>query len=246
MWCINRVLLFAVFLSATLCMGCNNSAIANTHIVERADSTSTSGHFEEIFCDPLEVYPQFIGGTEILIHYVNANLKYPEEAGDAEGRVIVQFYVLPSGNIDSVKVAKKINPYLDAEAVRIASSLPKFIPGKRDGRPAGFWFTLPVIFNKEKYRKLHSKRYQAYMVKNKADSVKEGMYRIVNDSGRIGYADMDGNTVIYPQFSYCYPFENGIAKVTYQYFYCNPPDSQEISDRRGAWFYIDKTGRRIE
>lgn len=34
----------------------------------------------------------------------------------------------------------------EAEAVRVVKSLPRFIPGKQQGKPVRVWFTLPIIF----------------------------------------------------------------------------------------------------
>lgn len=63
-----------------------------------------------------------------------------------QGRVVVQFVVKKDGSIGQVKVVRKKDPDLDAEAVRIVKSLPKFKPGMKNGRPVNVWFTLPVVF----------------------------------------------------------------------------------------------------
>ena len=92
-----------------------------------------------------------------------------------------------------------------------------------------------------------SKRYPAFQFDNGDDYVVEGMYRIVDESGRIGYADERGNTVIVPRFAGAFPFENGRAMVT---------DScrvKEVERSHGEyhkwesdkWYYIDKKGRRL-
>ena len=35
---------------------------------------------------------------------------------------------------------------LDAEAIRVVKTLPRFIPGKLKGKPVKTWFTVPIIF----------------------------------------------------------------------------------------------------
>ena len=76
----------------------------------------------------------------------------------------------------------------------------------------------------------------------------EGLYRIVDREGRIGYADEDGQTIIKPRFAFGYPFENGKAKVT------DTGERKEVPGAEGEhWYwerdegyYIDKDGHRIE
>ena len=58
------------------------------------------------------------------------------------------------------------------------------------------------------------RHYAAFQYDNGDDYVSEGLYRIVDRKGRIGYADETGKTVIRPRFAFGYPFEGGKAKVT--------------------------------
>ena len=90
----------------------------------------------------------FPGGTAELMKYLHKNIKYPsicQEQG-IQGRVIVQFVVEKDGSITDVQVIKAINPYLDKEAVRVVSTMPKWSPGKQRGKPVRVRFTLPVTF----------------------------------------------------------------------------------------------------
>ena len=83
-----------------------------------------------------------------LMRYLRENIKYPtipQETG-TQGRVTVQFVVNKDGSIVDVKVAKGIDPYLDKEAVRVISTMPKWKPGKQRGVPVRCKFTVPVTF----------------------------------------------------------------------------------------------------
>lgn len=90
--------------------------------------------------------------------------------------------------------------------------------------------------------------YVPYRYDNGNDSVQEGVYRIVDEKGRIGYADEHGNTLIEPRFAFGFPFENGKAKVT------DTGEQKEIPGSDGEyhywesddWYYIDRKGQRIE
>lgn len=97
----------------------------------------------------VEENPQFPdGGTAGLLQYLGKNIKYPtipQEKG-TQGRVTVQFVVNKDGSIVDVKVIRGVDPYLDKEAVRVISTMPKWIPGKQRGVPVRCKFTVPVTF----------------------------------------------------------------------------------------------------
>ena len=80
--------------------------------------------------------------------WVTAHLKYPKDARDADidGTVQVKFVVGTNGGVQEVEVEKGVFPSLDAEAVRVVRSSPKWKPGMKDGKPCRVTYTLPVIF----------------------------------------------------------------------------------------------------
>ena len=96
----------------------------------------------------VEQMPRFPGGEFGLMKYLQENIKYPPEAAknDIEGRVIVQFIVDKNGQVGEVKVLRPISEELDAEAVRVVKTLPKFEPGRQDGEAVSVWYTLPISF----------------------------------------------------------------------------------------------------
>ena len=97
----------------------------------------------------VEENPQFPnGGTAGLLQYLGKNIKYPTipQENGTQGRVTVQFVVNKDGSILDVKVIRGVDPYLDKEAVRVISTMPKWIPGKQRGVPVRCKFTVPVTF----------------------------------------------------------------------------------------------------
>ena len=96
----------------------------------------------------VEQMPRFPGGEAGLMRYLQENIKYPPEAAknDIEGRVIVQFIIDKTGEVGDVKVVRPISEELDAEAVRVVKTLPKFEPGRQDGEAVSVWYTLPINF----------------------------------------------------------------------------------------------------
>ena len=93
--------------------------------------------------------PSFPGGDAALMRFLSEHVVYPEEAAKnkIEGKVIVQFIIEKDGSVGEVKVARGVDKELDAEAVRVCKSLPKFSPGRNaDGEPIKIWYTLPITF----------------------------------------------------------------------------------------------------
>ena len=92
--------------------------------------------------------PQFPGGDDALINFLNANIVYPPQAAQdkVEGKVVVQFTVKKTGKIDDVKVLRSVRKDLDDEAVRVVKMMPDFIPGKQNGEVADMLYTIPVSF----------------------------------------------------------------------------------------------------
>ena len=99
-----------------------------------------------------ETMPQFPGGREVLLKYLAANIKYPASAVKAkkQGRVIVTFIVQKDGSITHAKIARSINPELDAEALRVVKGMPKWTPGTQLGKPVSVKYVLPVKFSLQK------------------------------------------------------------------------------------------------
>ena len=102
---------------------------------------------EKVF-DMVEQMPTFPGGQQELMSYLGKNIKYPTIAQEngTQGRVIIQFVVERDGTITDVRVARGVDPYLDKEAVRVVQSMPKWIPGKQNGKAVRVKFTVPVMF----------------------------------------------------------------------------------------------------
>lgn len=92
------------------------------------------------------------------------------------------------------------------------------------------------------------KHYGVFQCDNGNDYVSEGLYRIVDKRGRIGYADESGRTVIKPRFAFGFPFENGKAKVTDKGEMKEVPgsDGEYHYWKSDEWYYIDKKGNRRE
>ena len=102
---------------------------------------------EEVF-SKVDVMPEYPGGMEDLSYFFYTHLKYPEDAKKEkiEGTVYVAFIVDENGKVKNVRVIKGVFPSLDKEAVRVASQMPNWTPGKHNGKNVKVQFNLPVKF----------------------------------------------------------------------------------------------------
>ncbi len=93
----------------------------------------------------VEDYPEFPGGFEELMNYINKNLRYPENVC-VEGRVVIRFVVQKTGKISDLKILQSVSLECDKEAVRLIESMPDWIPGKQYGKNVNCYFTIPIRF----------------------------------------------------------------------------------------------------
>lgn len=88
-------------------------------------------------------YP--VGGMTGLMEFIKDNLRYAE--GDTiQGRVITTFVIDECGNVTDAKVRRSLSPACDAEALRIISIMPQWVPAKLYGEPIKCKYTLPFTF----------------------------------------------------------------------------------------------------
>lgn len=97
----------------------------------------------------VEQMPKFPGGDQALMKFLSANIEYPTQAAEKgiQGRVVVGFIVERDGSITDVKVLKGAHPLLDAEAVRVVNSMPKWEPGMQNGEPVRVSYQVPLGFH---------------------------------------------------------------------------------------------------
>lgn len=116
-----------------------NNLVEETPIID--------GDEDEVVMMPEEM-PKFPGGDEALRKYIAGSIKYPEEAKNQgiQGRVFVSFVVSKEGDVKDVKIARSASKYLEAEAMRVVSAMPKWTPGKQKGEAVNVSFVVPINF----------------------------------------------------------------------------------------------------
>jgi len=82
------------------------------------------------------------------MRYIATNIRYPQIAKEYNitGKVYVQFIVDKDGSVTNVELARGVDKSLDAEALRVIRSLPKYKPGMQRGIACRVIFTIPINF----------------------------------------------------------------------------------------------------
>lgn len=95
-----------------------------------------------------ETDPEFPGGTEALYQFIQDNLHYPQLALEnaIKGKVYVTFVVETDGSISGARVLRDIGGGCGAEAVRVVNMMPRWTPGKQNGKVVPVQFNLPITF----------------------------------------------------------------------------------------------------
>lgn len=96
----------------------------------------------------VEEMPIYPGGINAMYKYMGENIKYPESARKegVSGRVYITFVVEKDGAVTDVKLIRGVDERLDKEALRVIKLMPKWKPGKQDGKVVRVQYNLPVKF----------------------------------------------------------------------------------------------------
>ena len=130
-------------LVALLLMLCPMTISASTAV--NANTTNQKSH--KVY-EMVEEMPMFPGGQKEMMTFLSKTTKYPAKAvkKKIQGRCLVQFIIEKDGSISNVRVMSKVHPLLDAEAIRVVKSMPRWMPGRLKGKPVRVKFNLPVTF----------------------------------------------------------------------------------------------------
>ena len=119
--------------------------------------------------------PEFVGGENEMWKFLALNIKYPKVASETgyEAHVITQFIVEKDGSIthakvkqikegaydsrwhvfaysdiknDSPELKQQAKEALEKEVIRIVEMMPKWNPGKKNGKPVRVKYNLPISF----------------------------------------------------------------------------------------------------
>lgn len=116
-------------------------------INEQSNIKVLEGENDEIML-VAEIMPEFEGGHKAMQKFIAENLEYPNLAMQKkiQGRVLINFVIDSKGEIKYPAVVKGIGGGCELEALRIVASMPKWKPGKQNGKNVSVKFTMPIVF----------------------------------------------------------------------------------------------------
>ena len=99
----------------------------------------------------VEQMPEFPGGEAKIVEFISKNIHYPQAAKEKgiQGRVFIGFIIEKDGSISNVRNLRSVDSELDAEAMRVVESMPKWKPGMHEGEPVRVSFQIPIHFKLE-------------------------------------------------------------------------------------------------
>ena len=83
-----------------------------------------------------------------LLEYIYGNLKYPKKSRELEvqGKALAQFVISKDGSVINIKVLNGVDSDIKMLVTSILEKMPKWTPGKKDGKPVNVLYTIPIIF----------------------------------------------------------------------------------------------------
>lgn len=123
-------------------------SVGTTLLVKKEQIQPKSLSADEQVFFIVEEMPEFPGGEMALRQHIANAVKYPAAAQEKgiQGKVYVTFVVSRNGTVADCKIARGVDPLLDAEALRVVNELPKWVPGKQRGEFVNVSYTIPINF----------------------------------------------------------------------------------------------------
>ena len=118
------------------------------HSLHRANPQDKAGNESNPIYQKVDREPQYPGGIENLIRFINENLIYPwkARAQKIQGRVFVYFVIRADGSVSGVSIRKGIGGGCDEEAMRVIRMMPDWTPGENEGKKVNVGMIFPVKF----------------------------------------------------------------------------------------------------
>ncbi|NEN23616.1 M56 family metallopeptidase [Cryomorpha ignava] len=92
--------------------------------------------------------PEYPGGQSAMMSYLGDNIEYPEECKKegVEGTVYLSFVIDTDGKPSDIKAVRSPDERLSANATEVVKKMPKWKPGKEDGKNVKVQYSLPIKY----------------------------------------------------------------------------------------------------
>lgn len=101
---------------------------------------------EPAYEEPASLKETTYGADGARAMLLQRNARAVAQENGVQGRVTCQFVVDSDGQVRDVQVVRSLDPYCDKEAVRVLLSLPRWKPGRQNGKAVSVKYTLPIVF----------------------------------------------------------------------------------------------------
>lgn len=94
--------------------------------------------------------PEFPGGDIALKKYIATHFKQPKvpaDEVDVTSKIYVKFCINKKGGVERVNIVRSSHPKYNKQAIKVISSMPKWKPGVKNGKPVCVWLTTPIKLN---------------------------------------------------------------------------------------------------
>jgi TonB family protein len=137
-----KIIYILVVISTIALFSCKSSFPAAGTLVECNGQTILKPEF-----NPTKK-PEFLGGSQAMIEFLNANLNPPKEVINRKikSKVRVAFIITKEGEICDVRVTSKPKKYLDDEVIRVIKMMPKWTPAINEGKIVNSYYLLDIVF----------------------------------------------------------------------------------------------------
>ena len=135
--------IFIIFSITISILTYGQQADTTSKFIEEKSLPNEDKIYESFACEEKASFP---GGDVEMIKFIAEHLKYSDEMQEKgiEGTVYLKFVVTKKGEIGEVKVLRSIDPLMEAEAIRVVKSFPKWNPAKINGQPVNSWYVIPI------------------------------------------------------------------------------------------------------
>jgi TonB family protein len=162
----------------------SKSAIAKSAAIDYAKEKLAKSP-DDVFV-VVEEQPQFPGGTQAMMKFLGENIIYPAEAhkNGIQGRVIVNFVVNKDGSLSDINIVRGQDPLLDAEAMRVISTMPNWKPGMQRGEAVNVRYTLPIVFRLQGDKGVEKEKEAVTVSEEKSDANDKAFYKFISKNAK--------------------------------------------------------------
>lgn len=143
-----KLLLTALAATVLTFSGCNTSDPDVTPATNQPKELTDEELAKEPVLTVVDQQPEYPGGVQAMYKFLGESIRYPAEDSKnrIQGKVYLTFVIGSTGKIRDVEIVKGVSDSLDKESMRVIKAMPKWTPGRKDGKAVAVRYNLPISF----------------------------------------------------------------------------------------------------